>query len=84
MLKITIYKDELRWASDLRKTVLKLGNIPNVWEEAKKITSHVDAVQIINLSDSFFHKKKDQDIQDDIYCIGSDIARGRNFKASLT
>ena len=86
MLTITVFKDELRWSADLRSTAKRLGErkgAKHVWERAKNITDRIDFTQRINLSDSFFEKKSDRRIADDVYSLAKDIANGRHFKTIL-
>ena len=82
MIVVTVFKDELKWSSDLRKSALKCGlnsGNKNAWNEAKEMTSKVDYTQSIKPHQSFFDKDTDKKVRD----IGHAIANGRNYRVEL-
>ena len=82
MIIVTIFKDELKWSSDLRKAAIKCGlNQGNkkAWEQAKEITSKIDYTQSLRPGPSFF----DQHALTNARSIGHDIANGRNYRVEL-
>lgn len=88
MIKITIFKDSLRYEADLIKSAETFGlkkikkNVGKVWKKAKEVTSSIDYVQKINTSD-LFDRMKPAEQSDVAYTIGHDIACGRGFKVEL-
>ena len=91
MILVTVFKDRERYEADLRDTFKKIvtgagisAKYSDIWELAKKATSKVDFTQKVNVSASFFEKKKPHEIKNDIYTIGHDIAHGRRFKTNMS
>lgn len=83
MIKITVFKDEAKWSTDLRKSALKCGlnnGNTNAWNDAKEITSKVDYTQSINSSLEFMNSRH---AESNARAIAHDIVAGRNYRVEL-